>query len=79
MQTHKVKTEESKAKKEEEKALLEKQKSKRLNEYDDITLFLLTIPPIIIEGIEEKFGKQLDLIKEGKITSREVLKKLVVR
>ena len=42
--------------------------SKTLSEFDDLTVFLLTIPQSLVDGREEQYEELLKQVKECKLT-----------
>jgi hypothetical protein len=69
-----------KAPTEEEKKKTEKKDDEFcITDLDDVGLFLFTMPPNLVEGKEEKFKALLKELKQGKASSRLIVKKLLMR
>lgn len=50
-----------------------------MSDFDDLSVFLLTIPESLVEGREEKYNTLIGDVKECKQTAKSVLKKLIMR
>lgn len=70
--------EETKAKAEEKKKE-EDLKKVKLSDYDDMGLFLLTMPETLFDGKSEKMADHIKDLTQGKVSSKQLVKKLLVR
>ena len=50
-----------------------------MSEFDDLTVFFLTLPQSLVEGREKEHEELLKQVKECKISQKALLKKLIVR
>lgn len=70
IQKKETKTKKNEPEKKEEKDTKKEEEKKQISEYDDLTVFFLTIPHSLIESKQEKYGELMHLLAQNKLTTR---------
>jgi hypothetical protein len=65
-----TKTKKNEPEKKEGKESEKEEEKKQISEYDDLTVFFLTIPLSLIESKQEKYGELMQLLAQNKLTTR---------
>lgn len=76
-----IQKKENKEKKEEtkKKEVTKQEEKKTITEYDDLTVFFLTLPQSLIEPVQEKFKDLLNHLTQNKLSPKAFLSKLLIR